>query len=525
MSKNTPISFENFSREMTQNFFWGVCVDSSDPLMLGRARIKPLDKNIEQVIKSAQKNGFDENSTSEKNGPWSDKDPFIYLSFLPFFINQVPKVDERVMLFYFDRKRMTGRNKFYMIAPYSSPTTIKQEDFRSSKTHLDDGYDNSLISLPNIKNVTGSYYDPSKKGVFAEPVDISINGRDNADLIIKEDEVLLRAGKHFKFERGQIPVPNDNRAFLQLTKLDKIQRYGEPESYTKFVERNDQIKYLIEYYCNTMNTSVDVFTGGVRIYKLPEVNSYETQVKFFDYDTTLSGISSLPILYDLTIQAKPLQEFTSIIIETIRKFHSEPNGITSIQKDSNFPFYFRPSETIRKVLKDYSGNVDVKSIENMTNLLSKIVPSVTNITPGYGLVYKGFKTPPPFDKVDEITVPVKIENLDNTVSALGGDQIYLLSHKTSIPGKTPIVLSDSIYGITANTFVDIIEPNTSGMVRGDELLELLQLIVNFLVTHDHPYPMLPPSPISRSSSITTDDVLKKMQEAYTKVLNSNIRIN
>jgi hypothetical protein len=31
--------------------------------------------------------------------------------------------------------------------------------------------------------------------------------------------------------------------------------------------------------------------------------------------------------------------------------------------------------------------------------------------------------------------------------------------------------------------------------------------------------------LKENSSITTDDVLKKMQEAYTKVLNSNIRIN
>jgi hypothetical protein len=63
------------------------------------------------------------------------------------------------------------------------------------------------------------------------------------------------------------------------------------------------------------------------------------------------------------------------------------------------------------------------------------------------------------------------------------------------------------------------------MVRGEPLLELLQIIVNFLVTHDHPYPMLPPTPVSRASLISTNDLLVKMQEAYQNVLNSNIRIN
>jgi predicted RNase H-like HicB family nuclease len=63
------------------------------------------------------------------------------------------------------------------------------------------------------------------------------------------------------------------------------------------------------------------------------------------------------------------------------------------------------------------------------------------------------------------------------------------------------------------------------MVRGDELMDLLQLIVEFLVTHDHPYPQLPPTPVSKSSGISTQEVLTKMQEAYQKVLNKNIRIN
>jgi hypothetical protein len=63
------------------------------------------------------------------------------------------------------------------------------------------------------------------------------------------------------------------------------------------------------------------------------------------------------------------------------------------------------------------------------------------------------------------------------------------------------------------------------MVRGDELMDLLQLIVKFLVTHDHPYPMLPPTPVSKASGIQVNQVLTKLEEAYEKVLNKKIRIN
>ena len=62
------------------------------------------------------------------------------------------------------------------------------------------------------------------------------------------------------------------------------------------------------------------------------------------------------------------------------------------------------------------------------------------------------------------------------------------------------------------------------MVRGEELLELLESIVGFLVSHVHPYPLLPPSGVAYDGT-SIDDLTKKMLEAYQKVLNSNIRIN
>jgi hypothetical protein len=62
------------------------------------------------------------------------------------------------------------------------------------------------------------------------------------------------------------------------------------------------------------------------------------------------------------------------------------------------------------------------------------------------------------------------------------------------------------------------------MVRGEELLELMELIIRFCVTHVHPYPLLPPSSVTLDG-LSTDDLLAKMQGAYQKVLNSNIRLN
>ena len=77
-----------------------------------------------------------------------------------------------------------------MLGTFSSPTTIKHEDTASSQTRLMGGFSNSTSRLQPIKNQDGTYKEQKTKGVFVEPVDISLNGRDSADIIIKEDELF-----------------------------------------------------------------------------------------------------------------------------------------------------------------------------------------------------------------------------------------------------------------------------------------------------------------------------------------------
>ena len=102
--------------------------------------------------------------------------------------------------------------------------------------------------------------------------------------------------------------------------------------------------------------------------------------------------------------------------------------------------------------------------------------------------------------------------------------MFLLSHESQIPGKDKVDLSNTVYGIDQTKVINEIFPNTSSMVRGEELLELIGLIVSFCTTHVHPYPLMPPSSTSLDGT-SIDSLLIKMQEAYTKVINENIRIN
>ena len=90
--------------------------------------------------------------------------------------------------------------------------------------------------------------------------------------------------------------------------------------------------------------------------------------------------------------------------------------------------------------------------------------------------------------------------------------------------KEKINFADTIYGIPLSAFTDEIRVKTSSLVRGEELLELINLIVRFLLTHTHAYPGLPPVDITEDG-ISSDDILTEIQKAATKILNSNIRLN
>jgi hypothetical protein len=52
----------------------------------------------------------------------------------------------------------------------------------------------------------------------------------------------------------------------------------------------------------------------------------------------------------------------------------------------------------------------------------------------------------------------------------------------------------------------------------------VNLIVRFLITHTHAFPGEPPIPITQDGS-TTSSILAEMQNAATKILNDNIRLN
>jgi hypothetical protein len=163
-------------------------------------------------------------------------------------------------------------------------------------------------------------------------------------------------------------------------------------------------------------------------------------------------------------------------------------------------------------------------LQNLKSIFDKIKLTPALKEGGYGLIYTKGTVGVPTTPQTLIVPQSKITNTPLTYGALGADKLYLLSQSSSIPGKGKINFDNTLYGISQDVFTDEILPKTSSMVRGEELLQLINLIVRFITTHTHAYPGLPPVPVTQDGTSTTQ-ILTELQNAVNKVLNKNIRLN
>jgi hypothetical protein len=163
----------------------GKVIDVDDPSRANRIRVEIL--------------GPDTIPLSNPAKDWSKEDMQVCFPFLPLHINIVPKKNELVKVIFFDiENRQFVREYIGPIVPQLGKSLIESyglEDARKGRPDWHLGYDRSINNIITAK------------GVYPEKDEIAIQGRDNADIIFKPSEVLIRAAKF---------LPNEP------TKLNKI---------------------------------------------------------------------------------------------------------------------------------------------------------------------------------------------------------------------------------------------------------------------------------------------------------------
>jgi hypothetical protein len=167
---------------------------------------------------------------------------------------------------------------------------------------------------------------------------------------------------------------------------------------------------------------------------------------------------------------------------------------------------------------------DANTRTNLTTIFQSVKLNPNSQKGGYNLIYQESREGEPVKLDFKNYKPVTTTNLPETYATLGANYLYLLSSLSQIPGKNKINFENNLYGIEEEQFVKEIFPRTSSAVRGEELLELLNLIVRFLVSHEHGFPGEPPVPITQDGS-SVSNLLQELNNSYQKVLSQYIRLN
>ena len=505
-------------------FFQCRVLNTEDPMMLGRIRGVRLIDNYDDILKSITSPPW-----NEEKDIWTSRDPFIFNALLPYFVYSVPKVDELVQVIYVN-KDFQYQNQYYVQNTFSSPTATFKEFYFGGNKFTGTGM--QIKNPKPLKNQDGTFTDQSvHKGVFPQPGDNALLGRGSADVIVKQDEVLIRAGK-FKGEQLQpnvIPVANQQRGFLQLSKFQSVLQNLEPKVYYELQENVLLTKYLIEWAIINPENTQDKFTGSVYLYQLkPDVS---VNSKNISVDSVIPENLKKLVATENFSQLSKIQviKFINDFIKTCNETDTTRSGVKLFSDNSatnKFPIYYRPNTIMYSKLNPSTplgSGATSTEISNISDIYKgvKLNPALIG---GYGLIYAKGKVGIPKNAVKRVAKQQKYINQESSYGALGSDTLFLVSHNSQIPGKGKINFDDTLYGITPEKFANEFLPKTSSMVRGEELLELINLIVRFLVTHTHAYPGLPPVPVTQDGT-NVASILTELQNAVNKILSKNIRLN
>jgi len=127
---------------------------------------------------------------------------------IPKMVSPIPKVGEYVLVFMFGPDEKYG-DRFYIGPIISNPTAYNKQTLINGATDgLSVGIYTPERDLSKIESIKGIYADYDSNNTY------SLNGRDNADIVFKPSEVLIRAGKFI--ENKPKEFNNVNPAYIQV---------------------------------------------------------------------------------------------------------------------------------------------------------------------------------------------------------------------------------------------------------------------------------------------------------------------
>jgi len=497
----------------------GICVNNIDPKGLGRVRYKPygtIKSEIDRYI------SFEE---------WDENDPLIAIPFLPPHINVVPQNRQSIKIIKYDTEKIT-QNVEYITGPFSTPHDYGSETFTTQ--HKNTTYGGVIVkSLPDVKDSTGEYIDKKSKSTLTRIGDVGLNGNYGSDVLFTENGLVLRGGKllpkEIKNKKNrqklqELPLLSDKVSKLTLKKFpNKMYSVEEDEITQELVI--SKVKYIIEYELNDLESPTEL---SVFIYRILNTNGSKFNTNVFnnssDVDLTDTTIFKL-INTDETITTPTFV----VEVDSIESSCSELRNLlytinykslyelnTLYNKVDIHPCYFRPTKEFKLVKP-------ITEIETTNKL--KILSSykISSIKESSGLIFSKGNTNAPYkeipNKVKKLKLDTKTE--EQSFSSLSSDLMYLLSTSVNKGSKKLINFNElDQYEFTQEDYLNKIDPNTYGIVRGEELIKLVLLLYEFLIGHVHNI---------NKPGIYKEELERELSNAInmmkTNLINQSLRIN
>jgi len=594
--------------QLNEIVYFGICIDSNDPLRAGRIiAFDDVSFSSQSAAKDIATKKQERRAAIEAGEfvAWSSDpetmDPDVHIPFLPLNLTTIPKEQESIKIIYYNGENQ-GQNKLYIGPDHSYPHLLENETEDTARYHTSQakGWDNPPLGVTQ---------NPDSNGTFPNPKDIAIQGRNNTDIILgmsdrlpskKEDsktsqvktynakdlaeqpeiedhpQVIIRAGKFIKNpdkKLGSQPLTNKELSFLQINHFPQTLKITEEPDGQSTELKDEKVQVIFEYDIQLGVDPVD-FTNSIsplpnldftmKFSLLPNMNREGETQSYMASDVDLEtkflfedGIMISNFTLNKDDAVKQINHYlTSFDQHNFVEICKIPSGTTGsnnphygftpvnetrVKKKLNtsgmkgHPLYFRPGPNLINFLTKNDPAAPEFAIfgtlnsGNFNTVRDAIVKFIEEIQlegvdqKGYGLAFtsKPDKRKIPTETKDKTIKVVSFEEGQQGYVSLGSQNIYLLSHNSKELGDIQLINN---YGISQLQYVDDNDNKTNSLVRGEKLLELLDLIVDFTVSHTHAFPGMAPVPTSHGGS-TTQEILNKLLKAREEVLNKNIRIN
>jgi len=207
LQTSNPYKKEGSIVNVTRTIYYGEVVFIDDPTDGGRIKVKIPDLD---------------NKTSNADLPWC-------YPVVPKFFHVYPKVGEVVRIFIEDIK-YPERSRYWEGPIISQPQKI---NFDTSYTALS----TTNLGLTNPEPAVSTY--PDADGVYPLKEDIAIVGRINTDIILRINQVSIRAGKHENGNVLKLNVKNPATLDMVYEPMNNSAEY-----YSNVIIQGDKIAIL-----------------------------------------------------------------------------------------------------------------------------------------------------------------------------------------------------------------------------------------------------------------------------------------